>query len=81
MNGQEKSHELLALAESLVTFGRSQGTDEMEVSIMDGLEFSVDVRLGKIESLIEAGSRYLGLKVIKDHKTAYATSSDLGPDT
>ena len=71
----------MALAENLVTFGRSQGADEIEVSIMDGLEFSVDVRLGKIESLIEAGSRYLGLKVIKENKTAYATSSDLKTDT
>lgn len=71
----------MALAESLVNFGRSQGSDEMEVSIMDGVEFSVDVRLGKIESLVEAGSKYLGLKVIKDHKTAHATSSDLKTDT
>lgn len=71
----------MALAESLVTFGRSQGTDEIEVSIMDGLEFSVDVRLGKIESLVEAGSRHLGLRIIKDSKTAYATSSDLNADT
>ncbi|UCE43293.1 MAG: TldD/PmbA family protein [Candidatus Aminicenantes bacterium] len=71
----------MALAESLVSFGRSQGTDEIEVSILDGLEFSVDVRLGKIESLVEAGSRYLGLKIIKDNKTAYATSSDLNTDT
>jgi len=81
VKGQEKSHELMALAESLVTFARSHGTDEIEVSIMDGLEFSVDVRLGKIESLVEAGSRYLGLRIIKDNKTAYATSSDLNADT
>ncbi|MEE8603802.1 MAG: TldD/PmbA family protein [Candidatus Aminicenantaceae bacterium] len=81
MKGQETSHELMALAESLVTFAHSHGTDEIEVSISDGLEFSVDVRLGKIESLIEAGSRYLGLRIIKDNKTAYATSSDLNTDT
>jgi PmbA protein len=81
VSGRETSGELVALAESLVTFGRSHGTDEIEVSIVDGLEFSVDVRLGKIESLVEAGSRYLGLRVIKDHKTAYATSSDLEEDT
>lgn len=81
MSSQKTSHELKALAESLVTFGRSQGTDEIEVSLLDGLEFGVDVRLGKIESLVEAGSRYLGLRVIKDNKTAYATSSDLDPDT
>jgi len=78
---QKTSFELMALAESLVTFARSHGTDEIEVSIMDGLEFSVEVRLGKIERLVEAGSRYLGLRIIKDNKTAYATSSDLNTDT
>ena len=81
MNGREKSQELTALAESLVDFGRSQGADEIEVSIVDGLEFSVDVRLGNIENLVEAGSRYLGLRIIRDNKTAYATSSDLDEDT
>jgi PmbA protein len=37
----------------------------------------VDVRLGKIENLCEAASRGLSLRIIKDHKTAYASSSDL----
>jgi len=79
--GQENSHEMTALAENMVAFARSQGADEVEVSIMDGMEFSVDVRLGKVENLVEAGSRYLGLRVIKDSKTAYATSSDLNSET
>lgn len=81
MIGQKNSHELTALAQSLVAFARSQGADEIEVSIMEGLEFSVDVRLGKVDSLVEAGSRYLGLRVIKDNKTASATSSDLNSET
>jgi PmbA protein len=81
VTGQKKSDELMALAENLVHFGQSQGTDEMEVSIADATEFSVDVRLGKIENLVEAGSRYLGLRVIKDNKTAHATSSDLKEET
>lgn len=71
----------MALTEDLVTFGRNEGADEIEVSAVDGLEFSVDVRAGKIESLVEAGSRYLGLRVIKGNKTAHATSSDLKLDT
>jgi PmbA protein len=79
--GQKKSQEMQALAENLIAFARSQGADEVEVSIMDGLEFSVDVRLGKVESLVEAGSRYLGFRVIKDRKTANATSSDLNSET
>jgi PmbA protein len=69
------------MAESLVAFGRSQGADEIEISIADGLEFSVDVRLGKIDSLVEAGSRYLSIRVIKDNKTASAASSDLNAGT
>lgn len=72
---------LKELAESLVAFGKVNGADEIEVSIADGYEFSVDVRLGKIESLVEAGFRVLGLRVIKDKKTAFATSSDLSRAT
>ena len=65
------------LAELLVAFARACGADEAEVSVSDGYEFNVDVRKGRIEQLIEAGSRVCGLRVIKDKKTAYASSSDL----
>ncbi len=66
-----------ALAESLVTFGRACGADEIDAGIGESEEFSVEVRLGRIESLVEAGSRYAGIRVIKDKRTAYASSSDL----
>ncbi|UCE22478.1 MAG: TldD/PmbA family protein [Candidatus Aminicenantes bacterium] len=72
---------LKELAEDLVNFGKSHGADEMEVSILDGYEFSVDVRFGAIENLVEAGSRALGMRVIKDTKTAFASSSDLSRET
>jgi len=65
------------LAESLVGYARECGADEAEVSVIDGYEFNVDVRKGRIETLIEAGSRSAGIKVIKDKRTAYASSSDL----
>jgi PmbA protein len=65
------------LAETLVAYARACGADEAEVSVIDGYEFNVDVRKGRIESLVEAGSRTAGLRVIKDRKTAYASSSDL----
>lgn len=71
---------LMELAENLVSFGKANGADEIEISILDNNEFSVDVRLGEIESLVEADSRYLGLRVIKDKKTAFATSSDLSKE-
>ncbi|MCX6569695.1 MAG: TldD/PmbA family protein [Candidatus Aminicenantes bacterium] len=69
------------LAESLVVFARKCGADEAEVSVTDGYEFNVDVRKGRIETLIEAGSRVCGLRIIKDKKTAFASSSDLDPKT
>jgi PmbA protein len=69
------------LAESLVAYARRCGADEAEVSVSDGYEFNVDVRKGKIEQLIEAGSRVCGLRVIKDKKTAFASSSDLETGT
>lgn len=81
MKKQIHSSDLMALAESLVTLGRRQGADEAEVSVVEGTEFNVDVRHGKIENLVEAGSRYLGIKVIKGKKTAFATSSDLSKDS
>lgn len=73
----DTSSSLRALAESLVTFGQSHGADQIEVTIAEGTEFTADVRLGQIENLVEAGSRGLSLRLIKDQKTAYASSSDL----
>jgi len=69
------------LAEGLVAYGKRCGADEIEVGIGDGDEFAVDVRMGEIENLVEAGSRGVGIRVIKDKKTAYATSSDMSEDT
>ena len=69
------------LAEALVAYARKCGADETEVSVIDGYEFNVDVRKGRIETLVEAGSRSAGLRVIKDKKTAYASSSDLDMGT
>ncbi len=77
----EKASVLADLAASLVEFGRAGGADEIEIHLSDGAEFSVDVRKGEIESLVEARSRVLGLRVIKDKKTAFASSSDLSLPT
>jgi len=81
MSMPSDSASLRGLAERLVRFARSCGADEAEVGIGDGTEFSVDVRLGEIENLVQAGSRSLGIRVLKDGKTASATSSDLAGET
>jgi PmbA protein len=78
---KKKSLLLTELAADLVAFGKKNGADETEISIIDGYEFRVDVRFGEIENLLEAGSRYLSFRVIKDKKTAFASSSDLSLKT
>lgn len=78
---EKKSRYLKEVAEHIVDFGKAKGADEVEVTVIDGYEFNVDVRFGQIENLIEAGSRSLGLRVIKEKKTAYASSSDLSMGT
>ncbi len=81
MKKKVREKELEELAERLVTFGRKGGADEVEVTISDDREFSLDVRLAQIENLVEASSRAVTLKVIKDKKTAFAASSDLSQET
>ena len=81
MKRGKDSTDFQALAENLVEFGRKNGADEIEVSVYEGSEFSVDIRLGQVENLIEAGSCGLSLRIIKDQKTAFAASSDLTEKT
>ncbi len=77
MSGGRETEDLGLLAERLVELGRRAGADEVEVAVGEGTEFNVDVRLGRVENLVEAGSRVLGLRVIKDKRTAFASTSDL----
>jgi len=70
-----------ALAERLVEAGRKMGADEIQVTVSEGREFTVDVREGAIEKLLEAGSIAVLVKVILDHRTAVASSSDLSEGT
>lgn len=76
-----RGDELIKLAENLVAYGRKKCTGQIEVSIGEGSEFSVEVRESNIEKLVEAGSKALSLKVIMDQKTATASSSDLSEET
>jgi len=81
MNLTQKRSNYIKLAEDLVDYGISQKADEVEISIIEVDDFSTEVRLGEIENLIEAVSRHVAIRVIKDKKTAYATSSDFSRNT
>ena len=76
-----ENKELLALGDKLVKHGLSSGADEVQISINENNNFNVTIRMGEIEELQEASTKNLYVKVIKDQKTATASSSDFNQDT
>jgi PmbA protein len=72
---------MLELAEKLVQYGTKKGASGVEVSIDEGSEFRAAVRDGELETLTEAGSRDLKLRVFVEDKLATASSSDLADNT
>jgi PmbA protein len=63
-------------AARVVERARSQGASGAEVLVYDATEFSCSVRLGEIETLTQAGSKGLGLRVLIDGKQASVSTSD-----
>jgi PmbA protein len=63
-------------AEEMVSLALRAGADGVEVLVRDGSELEVKVRLGEPELVKEAGSRALGLRVIKDERSAVTYTSD-----
>jgi PmbA protein len=67
------------LAEQMLALSMAAGADGAEVLVRDGNELEVKVRLGEPELIKEAGSRALGLRVLKDHRAAVTYTSDFTP--
>jgi PmbA protein len=67
-------------AEKVLSLVLRAGADGAEVLVRDGRELSVKVRLGEPELVKEAGSRGLGLRVIKDHRAAVTYTSDFSDE-
>lgn len=72
---------LADLTQKYVEFGKSSGASQVEITIQRGRNVSVEVREGNIETLQQAGSKSLGIKVIVDNKSATASTSDFTDDT
>lgn len=70
-----------ALASKIIEFAQKNGGQETEVLIREGTQFSTTVRMGKVETLTEATSRSLSLRVIIDKRTALANTSDFKWET
>jgi PmbA protein len=69
--------ELCDVAALAVEIAKQAGADHAEVLVRDGSELTAKVRLGEPELVQEAGSRALGLRVLKGAKRAVTYTSDL----
>ncbi len=72
--------ELESLATDVVKLAVKAGASDAEVVVREGDEFSVNVRMGQVETLKESGSRALGLRVFLGKRSASASTSDLTAD-
>ena len=72
--------ELCDVAQLAVELAKKAGADDAEVLVRDGSELTTKVRLGEPELVQEAGSRALGLRVLKGGKRSTTYTSDLRRD-
>jgi PmbA protein len=72
--------DLRELASDVVSRAMKAGATAAEAIVREGTEFSTVVRLGQVETLKEAGSRGLGLRVFVGKRAASTYSSDFTPE-
>src|ERR1035438_1056577 len=77
---KENSSQLEALAAEIVALAVKAGASDAEAVVREGDEFSVNVRMGQVETLKESGSRGMGLRVFLGNRSASTSTSDLTAD-
>lgn len=70
-----------ALAERVLAQARAAGADDAEVFLHESRNFSTRVRQGTTETVTEATTRSLSLRVFVDQRMARASASDLNAET
>jgi PmbA protein len=70
-------NKLIALAAQVVERARSKGADLAEAAVSEGAHLSVKIRMGEPELVEEAGSKSLGLRVMRGQQVAVTHTSDL----
>src|SRR6266852_9779632 len=73
---QELKTDLRNLAEDIVRRAMAGGATAAECVVREGDEFSTLVRLGQVETLKEAGSKSIGVRVFHGQRAASTHSSD-----
>lgn len=69
--------DLPEIAQSAVRDALQAGATDAECIISEGQEFSANIRLGEVETLKEAGSRGVGLRVLIGRRMGASYTSDL----
>jgi PmbA protein len=68
------------IAQDVVRQAVAAGASDAECTIAEGDEFSANVRMGELETLKEAGSRGVGLRVLIGKRMGASYTSDLTPE-
>src|SRR5713226_3769964 len=68
------------LATDIVKKALAAGATDAECAISEGEEFSANVRMRELETLKEAGSRGVGLRILVGKRTGSAYTSDFTTD-
>jgi PmbA protein len=75
----ENEIDLRSLVTDVVAEAMKAGATDAEAVAREGDEFSVNVRMGEVETITESGSRALGLRVFAGKRSASTSTSDLTP--
>ena len=70
-------NKLIELGSRVVDSALAKGADVAEVSVSEGNHLAVKVRMGEPELVEEAGSRSIGLRVMRGQQVAVTMTSDL----
>jgi PmbA protein len=79
-NSDKETLDLESLTADVVAMAMRAGASDAEAVVREGDEFSVNVRMGQVETLKESGSRGLGLRVFLGTRSASTSTSDLTAD-
>ncbi|BDC51466.1 microcin-processing peptidase [Bryobacterales bacterium F-183] len=72
--------ELEQIAQRAVQKALELGADDAEVTLSQGSQFSVSLRMGEIEKLKQSGSSGAGIRVLRGKRTGSGYTSDLTAD-
>src|SRR5579885_3030786 len=67
---------MIELANDVVSRAIRRGAADAECTVVEGEEFSASVRLGEVETVKEAGSKRIGLRVLVGRRSGSSYTSD-----